>query len=351
MTDQNNYIEDILSQPASLNELLAHFSDENLAPLAARLKAGEFSSILISGMGSSYDAAYPAWLHLSAAGQRAALLPGAELLHHAAGQVKADSLLWLNSQSGRSAETVRLIEKTHPGCVLACVNDLSSPLALQADFVQPIWAGVEATVSTKTYINMLAANLLAAAQLVGGALEPVCAELRKSAGLMQAYLIDWQARLKQIENIPLQAGKTVLLGRGASMAAVWCGSLINKEAAKFMIEGLNSADFRHGPLELVEPGFSAILLGGDRQDQELNQVLAGDILDRGGQVIWVGSSAPALSGTASGRLTRLDIPTADELSRPLFEILPLQLLTIHLARQQGLQPGVFRHVTKITSTE
>ena len=357
MITHNDYMDDLLAQPAALKELLAHFSPESFVPLAARLHAGEFANLVISGMGSSYCAAYPAYLQLSAQKMPpaylppailppVAMIPAAELLHYAAGQIKPNTLLWLNSQSGRSAEIVRLLDDVQPGCILACVNDLTSPLALKANFRQPIWAGAESTVSTKTYITMLAANLLIAAQLSGAALEPIFAHLVQAANLIADYLANWQYHLQEIRQIPLQAGKTVLLGRGASMASVWCGSLINKEAAKFLIEGLNSADFRHGPLELVSPGFTTILFGGDKKAQALNQILAQDILERGGQVIWIGSSSPDLVGLAA-----LPIPDSAEITRPLLEILPLQLLSIQLAQQQGLQPGIFRHVSKITLTE
>ena len=38
------------------------------------------------------------------------------------------------------------------------------------------------------------------------------------------------------------------------MGAVWNGALINKEAAKFSLEGMHAADFRHGLLEYPRPG-------------------------------------------------------------------------------------------------
>ncbi len=53
--------------------------------------------------------------------------------------------------------------------------------------------------------------------------------------LLTAYLADWQVRLKQIEAIPLQADKTVLLGRRASMAAGLVQVVDHQEAAKLLI--------------------------------------------------------------------------------------------------------------------
>jgi len=64
----SEYIDNILGQPAALSALLAGLDPEPLQQLAARVRAGEFDRILLTGMGASFYAAYPAWTILSAAG-------------------------------------------------------------------------------------------------------------------------------------------------------------------------------------------------------------------------------------------------------------------------------------------
>ena len=167
----NPYIQDILAQPEALRLALSNFSVQNLARIQRGLSQNEFDRILITGMGASYNAAYPAYLYLTSQSIPVMLVNAAELLHYSSGLLGRRSLLWLNSQSGRSIEVVRLLEKTQstpPACILASVNDLDSPLAKTADVCLPIYAGEEATVSTRTYLNMLAVNLLAAIALSGG---------------------------------------------------------------------------------------------------------------------------------------------------------------------------------------
>ncbi len=66
---------------------------------------------------------------------------------------------------------------------------------------------------------------------------------------------DWQARVNDLDDLLGDFETLLLLGRGDSMSAVWNGALTNKEAAKFSLEGMNAAEFRHGPLELAAPGF------------------------------------------------------------------------------------------------
>ena len=255
----NPYIRDILSQPGTLRAAVDHYPEEALY----KIDLARFDRILLSGMGSSFNAAYPAWMELSKGSVPVQLVNAAELFHSLNGLIGTKSLLWLNSQSGRSAELVRLLERTRstpPACLLTFVNDVSSPLAEQADICIPIHAGEEATVSTKTYTNMLAVNLLAGIQLQGGDLDGATREMRLTAEAMESYTADWESRVRELESLLGNFNQLYIIGRGSSMGAVWNGSLNNKEAAKCSFEGIHAADFRHGPLEVVEPGFSASIL-------------------------------------------------------------------------------------------
>ncbi len=60
-------------------------------------------------MGSSYDACYPAVVELARAGIAAVMLDAAELLHFRMDMLGARTLLVAVSQSGESAEVVRVV--------------------------------------------------------------------------------------------------------------------------------------------------------------------------------------------------------------------------------------------------
>lgn len=343
----NPYIQDILTQPAALRLALSNFSVENLRRVQEGLDQNEFDRILITGMGASYNAAYPAYLYLTSLSIPVMLVNAAELLHYSSGLIGRRSLLWLNSQSGRSIEVVRLLEKTQatpPACTLASVNDIESPLAVAADACLPIYAGVEATVSTRTYLNMLATNLLAAVVLCGGDLQAAQGKLAAAADAIQEYLSGWQAALGELDTKLGPVKNLIFLGRGASLAAVWNGSLINKEAAKCTFEGMNSADFRHGPLELAAPDLTVLVFAGAQKTAGLNRELALEVIRLGGRALWIGQEPDP-------DLPALRLPAVDELALPLVEILPLQMLTILMAQRNGLEAGKFRHVSKITLRE
>lgn len=343
----NPYIADILSQPSVLRTALEHFSPEDLDAVCTRLQSGEFDRIILTGMGSSYNACYPALIQLCEQPLPVQLVNASELLHSLSGTIGTRSLLWMNSQSGRSAELVHLLERIktrRPGLVLSFVNDLSSPLAKSADVCTPIHAGEEATVSTKTYVNMLAVNLLAAIQLTGGDVGSAIREMQTAAGAMESYLAKWETRVQELDSLLGEFEQLYIIGRGSSMSAVWNGSLNNKEAAKCSFEGIHAADFRHGPLEVVEKGFVAIIFAGSAQTSGMNRALAQDILSYNGEVIWVDSKPDA-------EIPTLLLPAVGDLSRPLVEILPMQLLTLLMARRKRIEAGMFRHIQKVTARE
>jgi glutamine---fructose-6-phosphate transaminase (isomerizing) len=343
----NPYINDILAQPGALRDALNLYPAEVLGSLRSRVHKGEFDRIVLTGMGSSFNAAYPAWLNLLSLPLPAVLVNTAELFHYGQSMLTPRTLLWINSQSGRSVEIVRLLEavKDHrPAFQLSMTNFLDSPMALSADLAVPIAAGAEATVSTKTYINMLAVLMLTSAQLTGNDWQGLKASMVRAADAIESYLSGWQARVQELDSLLGKVDQLVILGRGASMSAVWNGSLINKEAAKCMFEGMNTADFRHGPLELASPQLTVLMLEGAARTASLNRELALEVVRLGGRVLW-------LSPKPDEKLPTLRLPEVDERVRPLAEILPLQMLSILMAARNGFEPGEFRHVGKVTTQE
>jgi glutamine---fructose-6-phosphate transaminase (isomerizing) len=350
MTD-NPYLLDILSQPAAAQAALDHFDPARLALLTAAVQRGDFDRLVLTGMGGSLYACYPAWQLLAAAGLPAIWMDTAELIHHTPGLVTSRTLLWLFSQSGKSAEIVSALDFNRlqqPAGLLATVNDLESPLAKAVlsfhgpSAFLPIHAETEKTVSTRTYTNMLAVGQLGALTLLGREIESARKLIQQTTVLMGDYLSTWQERVRGLgERIGLPK-RLALLGRGSSMAAVYTGSLILGEAAKFMATPYPAGEFRHGPLELANPDLTALLFAGPEETRDLNRRLFQEL--RGYQVnaYWIG---------ADSNEWQIDLPDAPAIGRPLMEILPIQLLSIHLARQIGVEPGEFFHSGKVTLSE
>jgi glucosamine--fructose-6-phosphate aminotransferase (isomerizing) len=342
----NAYVSDILSQPEALRSALDCL---DLKPVEAlRARWDEFDRILLTGMGASLYGAYPAWLHLARSGLPAVWVDTAELLHYARAMITGRTLVWVISQSGRSAEMVALLEhlrRGRAGALLVTANDLDSPLARAADLGLPMCAGSEQAVSTRTYINTLAVTQLGALALCDQDLAPHLRDLEHTLAGMRDYLADWETHLHVLGSCVGMPRHLYLLGRGPSLACVHTGALVIQEAAKCPTVGMQAAQFRHGPLEVAGSDLTAVLLAGRPETAALNRRLFDELRGYGSRAFWLdeGESAPAEG--------RLGLPPGRGIGLPLVEMLPLQLLSVHLAWSKGIVPGEFRYGGKVTLTE
>jgi glucosamine--fructose-6-phosphate aminotransferase (isomerizing) len=160
--------------------------------------------------------------------------------------------------------------------------------------------------------------------------------------MMKAYLESWEARAQRIGQLLGYPKRLVLLGRGSSLAAVYTGALVLGEAAKYAALPFQAGEFRHGPLELAAPDLSALIFAGPPETRKLNARLLKDLRGYGSVAFWVG---------ADDQEPRIDVPEVPVLGMPLVEILPVQLLSLHLAQQIGVEPGQFFRSGKVTLSE
>ncbi len=366
--ESNIYLTDILTQPEALEHALDRFEAGKLEPVRRALQEGQFDRVILTGMGASLFASYPVWLALAQGGYPASWVETGELVHFARQLITPHSLVWIFSQSGRSAEIVALLEllrEVKPDGLLATVNDLESPLALAAaqpggsNVLLPIEAAPETSVSTRTYLNSLALGQLAAKFLCGEALEAHLADLHKTAQAMRGYLAEWEKHM-------LAAGQAVggpggvpprhivFLGRGSSLATAACGALILGEAAKAPAFSMSAGEFRHGPLELCGPDLTAVLFAGPPETRPLNRRLLADLASYGAKAVWVDDNASPWKGEGAGAekgTALLPMPQTRGLGLPLAEMLPVQMLALHLCVQNGIVPGKMKFIGKVTLKE
>jgi glutamine---fructose-6-phosphate transaminase (isomerizing) len=343
----NPYVQDILSQADSLKSALTKFDNTNLNSLIQSIQQNDFDRIVLTGMGSSLFASYPIWLQLINAGFPAYWIDCSELIHHAQPSITKRTLVWTTSQSGRSAEVVSLLEilKQAGATILATVNDLDSPLAQAAQYQIPIHAEVEKTVSTRTYVNTLAVSQLVALTLTNGNIQQGLDELSFTADGMAEYLSDWENQLQSIRERIKLTPTLILLGRGTSLAATYTGALILGEASKVAAIGMQAGEFRHGPMELASSNSTIIIFAGSHETQGLNIRLHKDLKETDAHPVWI--TAPDNAHVEPQLLT----PRAIGIGLPLAEIIPLQMLTIHMALESGIEPGTFFRSGKVTLAE
>ena len=343
----NPYVQEILSQADSVKFALTNFEANPLQSLRQSIQHGDFERIVLTGMGASLFASYPIWLLLINAGLPAHWIDCAELIHHARPIITKRTLVWITSQSGRSAEVVAALAiiKEAGATILATVNDLTSPLAQAAQYRVPIHAEVEKTVSTRTYVNTLAVSQLAALALTSDAIQKGWDDLNATAAGLTDYFADWERHLQTMKACILPTPDLILLGRGPSLAAAYTGALILGEASKVAAIGMQAGEFRHGPLEFVSNKSTVLLFAGSHATQELNMRLHKDLSTAGAQAIWI------IPPDETQLEPRLLMPHAMGIGMPLAEIVPIQMLTIHRAVENGIEPGKFFRSGKITLSE
>lgn len=338
------YLRDILSQPRALRDTLKALDVSlELEKLSRRLRNGRFLRVVLTGMGSSYHALHPLNLELVDRGFTAITVETSELIHYKKRFFDPRTLIVAVSQSGRSAEILRLLEINQGrSSVIGVTNTADSPLATETDVALLTRAGDEFSVSCKTYTSGLMALEWLGSALTGKGLRHERSELAKAERATAEYLDGWKEHVDQLCVLLEGIRHLFLVGRGASLAAVGTGALIIKEADRFPSEGMSSAAFRHGPFEMLHPGIFVLIFSGDAKTSVLNQKLLQDVRDQGCRTASVGTEAE--SGA-------FHLPKTTACLRPMLEILPVHMITLALAAQAGREPGKFAITTKVTTTE
>ncbi|MEO6003657.1 MAG: SIS domain-containing protein [Opitutus sp.] len=333
------YLRDLLEQPHAVAHAIRRLA--HTASLPKRALACQ--RLILTGMGSSLHSLYPLQLRLARAGRVALMVETAELIHSQSTLLTEDTLLIVVSQSGRSIETIQLLEliRTQPTkpFVVGLTNTPDSDLAWKSDTVLLMNAGPEYSVSCKTYLATLVLLEWLGGALCGDDLNVIIAELERGAPAVETYLTDWRKHVAELASVFTDIRHLFLTGRGASLATANTGALILKESTRFHAEGMSSPAFRHGPMEMVTPGVFAVVFDGHPATRALNQTLVRDIRTAGGRANLVG---------VESEIGAFRLPVVPARLLPVFEMLPIQMLSLALAALIGREPGRFERATKIT---
>lgn len=349
-------MEEILQQPAALSGVRKYYASPGAIPskaLRRLVKHWPPAAVVFTGMGSSLYAALPAQAYLNTLGIRAIVWETAELLHHHMKFLRPDILLAAVSQSGESAEIVQLLERLPDLVRVAAVTNVeSSTLARKGSLLLPMMAGRQVSVSSKTYTCTVAVLMYLAAAIARRPLRPLTQALTSA--------IDAEERILDRHEVltpPMVEGfddppYVALLSRGADLASAYQGSLMFKEVARLAAEPMSAAQFRHGPIEIVQPDHRYIVFArqgpnrGNRTGKLLLK-LADDIRSHDGRVILFTDmpfrDVPNMQVIPVEPI-RLGLGT-------LVDILPIQLLAHDLALRSGREPGKFRIAQGVTRTE
>jgi glucosamine--fructose-6-phosphate aminotransferase (isomerizing) len=266
-----------------------------------------------------------------------------ELVHYQTRLFDPKTLIIAVSQSGQSAEVIRLLKANRrKSPLIAITNTPDSPLARQAEAAVVTRAGKEFSVSCKTYVTTLMALKWVGDVFCGRNLREAREELKQACPAADMYLNHWKDYTEQLADRLRDIRHLFFVGRGSSLAAVEMGALIVKEADHFHAEGMSCAAFRHGPFEMLSKETFVLVFAGAKRTRDLNLRLLEDVREQCGRAELV---------SEDGDFEPCIFPNVPDSVTPIMEALPVQMISLALAAQSGREPGRFQLATKITTTE
>jgi glucosamine--fructose-6-phosphate aminotransferase (isomerizing) len=300
-------------------------------------------------MGSSLYASIPAAYMLSLRGLPAHAVDAGEYLYYRLDRPRDAFLPVLVSQSGESPEVKRIVDGWN-GTVpfVAITNDEASTVARSAAAVLPLLAGPEASTTSKSYTNTLAATVLMAARLGALDLAEALASFAPLPDAMTALFRDWRRTVEPLADFLCEPPHVDLVGRGPSLATVRQGALILREIAHIRTAGHTSGAFRHGLVPSMKRGGEMIAFAPAGVTDRLTIGLAEDVIAMGGKVV-LATNRDVEPGPRLKVWKLPNLPGVAELHMPVLEILLIELLGIVFAERRGIVPG--EGIAKITPKE
>ncbi|MFN8519780.1 MAG: SIS domain-containing protein [Chloroflexota bacterium] len=347
--------DEIAEQPDRAADLLTRASG-NVAGIAAALAGRQIDLVLIAARGSSDHAAIYAQYLFGALHRIPVALAAPALTSVYGVEPRMEHALVIGiSQSGRSPDVVGVLDaaRRQGAPTVAITNDPTSALATAAEHVIDIAAGPErATAATKTYsLSLLAVAMLVAAidggTGFGGDAAARAAALQALPAAMRDALRT-ESAADAVAAAWAQADQCIVLGRGFEYSTAREWALKLKELAQVAADPYSAADFQHGPLALIEPGYPILAVAPTGATLPGMRELLGRLREQHAVDLLVISDDAETCALGSAALRTPTAP-AEWLS-PIVSVIPAQLYAYHITRARGLDTEQPRWISKVTLT-
>jgi glucosamine--fructose-6-phosphate aminotransferase (isomerizing) len=268
------------------------------------------------------------------------------------------SLVMTISQSGETADTLAALRlaKQAGALTLSICNVRRSTIDREAHGHLYMNSGTEVGVaSTKAFVSTLA--LLNVFSVYLGRVREKISE-KQEVEFMEALL----ATPSQMEAVlsydkffsevaeKLKAFRGLLyMGRGVSFPIAMEGALKLKELAYMHAEGYAAGEMKHGPLALIDERMLIVMVAPKDQHYEKTVSNLEEARARGGRIISVGTGDD--TGLKAVSDYYLSLPQATWTVSPLLSVIPLQLLSYHVADAMGHDVDQPRNLAKSVTVE
>ena len=348
MIDKTHLYREIHEQPLSLRRLLVE-QQAAMGDLAATIQRRGIRHVVIAARGTSDNAGrYAQYLLGAMNGLSVGLAtPSLHTIYKRPPQLDQSALVLGISQSGASPDIIAVLESARAQGALTAVltNTPESELASQGDIVIDLCAGNElAVAATKTYTAELAAIALLSALHRGD--ETMLAALHELPKAV-ADTLTVEREVARVAPRYRYMSHCVVISRGFNYATAFEIALKLKELTYTIVEPYSSADFLHGPLAMVEPGFPVLVVAPSGAMAAELVSFCQTLRAREPELIAISDDERILE------LARIPLalphPIPEWLS-PMTAIVPGQLLALHLAHTRDHDVDAPRGLRKVTET-
>ncbi len=342
--------QEISEQPVALERLLNQEA-KTAQQIAAAIRSFDPAFITIAARGTSDNAArYAQYLFGAQARLPVALAtPSLHTLYGAPPNL-ARSLVIGISQSGAGADVRQVLDdaKTQGALTVGITNDPDSAIAQTAEYHLCLRAGEERSVAaTKTYTAELTAIAMIVAALVDHtALSQELGKLPQyAAQTLTDYISSplrdpgWVERYRYMDQF-------ATIGRGYNYSTAFEINLKVKELCYVTGDPYSEADFRHGPIAVIHPGFPVMVVAPAGKTLPVMLDLIDKLHEKQAELLVISNEEAAFTHAHNA----MRLPLMPEWLTPVPAVIHGQVFALRLAAVKGYAIDQPRGLTKVTST-
>lgn len=269
-----------------------------------------------------------------------------------------DDVVMAISQSGETADTLAAIQlaKSQGALIFGIVNGVGSSIARESDTGTYIHVGPEIGVaSTKAFtgqVTVLAMLALALGMAKGTVeqqeYEETINELIRIPDKI-TKILEQDDKIAQIAQTYTFAHNFLYLGRGWNYPVALEGALKLKEISYIHAEGYPAAEMKHGPIALVDAEMPVVFIATHHTLYQKIISNMQEVISRHGSIIAIVTEGDEQVRNMVKEV--IELPETLACLDPLLSVIPLQLLSYHVAVAKGLNVDQPRNLAKSVTVE
>jgi glucosamine--fructose-6-phosphate aminotransferase (isomerizing) len=262
------------------------------------------------------------------------------------------------SQSGETADTLAAIEmaKSRGAIIFGLCNVVGSSISRASHEGAYTHAGPEIGVaSTKAFTAQLTVMFMIALRVAhrrGTISESKYRQLLfELEGIPKKveHVLTLNDKIEKIAEKYKDARNFLYLGRGYNFPVALEGALKLKEISYIHAEGYPAAEMKHGPIALIDADMPVVFIA--TQDSSYDKVVSNiqEVKARKGKVIAIVTEGDKIIPAMVDHV--IEVPATDEALMALITVIPLQLLSYHIAVMRGCNVDQPRNLAKSVTVE